>query len=103
MYTMCQTPTFCAHGRKMSGSTMCANAPITTLLTPTLVHIWCEESTAWDSLEKQLWWPMLILYHKFSMGCKLTWTTLILVMKISVSSRKLLWPTIMGLFSLVVV
>jgi hypothetical protein len=36
---------------------------------------------------------MLIFYYKFSMGWKLIWATLILIIKISMGSRKLLWPT----------
>ena len=53
-------------------------------------------------LGKQLLWPTLIFYSKFSVHDKLMWPTLIFRMGISVGSKKLLWPTIIGLFSVVV-
>ena len=34
---------------------------------------------------------------------KLMWPMLILIMRISIGSRELLWPTIIGLFSVLVV
>ena len=45
---------------------------------------------------------MLSFYYKFSVGWKFTWPTIVLMMKIIVGSRKLLWSTIVGLFVVVV-
>ena len=42
------------------------------------------------------------LYSTFSMGKILLWPTLIIIISISVGSRELLQPTIIGLFSVVV-
>lgn len=45
---------------------------------------------------------MLIFYLKFSVGGISMWPTVILMMSIEVGSRKLLWPTAIGLFSVLV-
>jgi hypothetical protein len=36
------------------------------------------------------------------MGWKFVWPTLILIMKINVGSRRLLWPILVGLFNVVI-
>ena len=43
--------------------------------------------------------PTLIFYYKFSMGWNLMRPTLILIKRISVDVRELLWPTLVELFS----
>ena len=45
---------------------------------------------------------MLIFYEKFSVDWKLICPTLILIVSINVGSRKLQWPTVIGLFSVVI-
>ena len=45
--------------------------------------------------------PKLIFYYKVSVGWRLMWPTLILIMNIIMDSTKLMWPTIIGLFSVV--
>lgn len=54
--------------------------------------------TCFTFLEEQSLWPMLIFYQTISVGWKLVWPKYILTMRNSVGSRKLLWPTTIGLF-----
>ena len=49
-------------------------------------------------LEKKIVWPTIIFYSKFCVGWNLMRPTLLLVIKISMGSRKLLWPTAIILF-----
>jgi hypothetical protein len=44
---------------------------------------------------------MLIFYYKFSVGWQLMWLTLFLIKKFNMGSAKVLWPTVLGLFSVV--
>lgn len=46
-------------------------------------------------LEKQLVWPALIFYYRFCVGWNLMRPMLLLVIKSSMGSRKLLWSTTM--------
>ena len=53
------------------------------------------------SLELSQSFATLIFQYKYSVGWKATWSILTLITRSNISSRKWLWPIVMGLFSVV--